>query len=424
MSDKEYVRLEELQKVREKRQTIKQAAGNLGLSIRQTKRLSKRLREEGPKGLISKKLGRPGNHRLPAGLEDLVCGLIQDLYPDFGPTLAHEYLTEKDHVPISVSSVRGIMIKKGLWVSKAHKKKRVFQLRPRRSRQGELIQVDGSDEKWFEDRGPSCTLLNFVDDATSGIMHLRLVKSENVLDYFDATRQYIEKHGRPEAFYPDKHGVFRVNREGALSGTGLTQFGRAMEELDIRLICANTPQAKGRVERRHKDLQDRLIKAMRLQKISTIEEANAFLPSFIEDFNRRFAKAPQDPTNAHRPLLASHSLDRVFSLKETRQLSKNLTLQYKNITYQIITERASYAMRKAVVTVLESRDGTVRIEYKGKSLTAVPYHQVQARTEVISAKEIDAALAQEKKKYRPGPRHPWKSARRGFSTRKVPAYSS
>lgn len=334
MSNKEYVKLEELQKVHEKRQTIKQTANNLGLSIRQVKRLSKRLREEGPKGLISKKVGKPGNHRLPTGLDDLAYGLIQDHYVDFGPTLAHEYLTEKHQLPISVSSVRNIMIKRGLWNNKAHKKKRIFQLRQRRAREGELIQVDGSDEKWLEDRGPRCTLLNFVDDATSGIMHLQFVKSENVLDYFDATRRYIENHGRPGAFYPDKHGVFRVNREGVLSGTGLTQFGRAMQELDIKLICANTPQAKGRVERRHKDLQDRLIKAMRLQKICTIEEANAFLPSFIEDFNRRFAKAPQDPTNAHRPLLASHSLDRIFSLKETRQLSKNLTLQYKNITYQ------------------------------------------------------------------------------------------
>ena len=204
----------------------------------------------------------------------------------------------------------------------------------------------------------------------------------------------------------------------------MTQFGRAMEELDIQLICANTPQAKGRVERRHRDLQDRLIKAMRLQKISTLEEANAFLPLFIEDFNKRFAKAPQDAANAHRPLLATHSLDRIFCLKETRCLSKNLTLQYKNVIYQVITERPSYAMRKAKVCILESKNGAIIIEYRGKPLTAVPYNQMQARVEVVSAKEIQVVL-KEKSKRRPSPRHPWKSARRGFSLdRREPAFCS
>jgi len=368
MSHKELSRLEVLTKMHEKRLKISQVADILGLSIRHVKRLSKALKIEGPKGLISKKTGKVGNHRLPLGLKGLALGLIQDRYADFGPTLAHEYLTEKHAFSISVSSIRNIMIEHGIWSGKAQRKARIFQLRPRRSREGELIQVDGSEHEWFEGRGPYCTLLSYIDDATSKIMHLRFVKSENVLDYFEATQMYLEKYGRPEALYPDKHGVFRVNREGALSGTGMTQFGRAMEELDIQLICANTPQAKGRVERRHRDLQDRLIKAMRLQKISTLEEANAFLPGFVDDFNKRFAKAPQDTANAHRPLLATHSLDRIFCLKETRCLSKNLNLQYKNVIYQIITERPSYAMRKARVTILESKNGSIMIEYQGKPL--------------------------------------------------------
>ena len=423
MSHKELSRLEVLTKMHEKRLKISQVADILGLSIRHVKRLSKALKIEGPKGLISKKIGKVGNHRLPLGLKGLALGLIQDRYADFGPTLAHEYLTEKHAFSISVSSIRNIMIEHGIWSGKAQRKARIFQLRPRRSREGELIQVDGSEHEWFEGRGPYCTLLSYIDDATSKIMHLRFVKSENVLDYFEATQMYLEKYGRPEALYPDKHGVFRVNREGALSGTGMTQFGRAMEELDIQLICANTPQAKGRVERRHRDLQDRLIKAMRLQKISTLEEANAFLPGFVDDFNKRFAKAPQDTANAHRPLLATHSLDRIFCLKETRCLSKNLNLQYKNVIYQIITERPSYAMRKARVTILESKNGSIMIEYQGKPLTAVSYNQMQARAEVVSTKEIQVVLQEKKDKYRPGPRHPWKSARRGFSTqRREPAY--
>jgi hypothetical protein len=188
------------------------------------------------------------------------------------------------------------------------------------------------------------------------------------------------------------------------------------------LICANTPQAKGRVERRHRDLQDRLIKAMRLQKITTLEEANAFLPSFIDDFNRRFAKPPQDSANAHRPLLPEHSLDRIFCLKTARSLSKNLTLQYKNVVYQIISKRETYAMRKAEVTVLESKDGTVTIEYRGKPLIAVPYHQMQARAEEVSSKEIATTLERKKKPYKPGKYHPWKSARRGFSRQRRELY--
>jgi hypothetical protein len=309
------------------------------------------------------------------------------------------------------------MITEEIWTYKQQRKKRIFQLRPRRSQEGQLIQIDGSEHEWFEGRGPYCTLLTFIDDATSKIMYLKFVKSENVFDYLEAAREYIELHGRPAAFYSDKHGVFRVNKEGAVTGTGMTQFGRAMAELDIQLICANTPQAKGRVERRHRDLQDRMIKAMRLQKISTLEEANAFLPSFIDDFNKRFAKPPQSTVNAHRPLLPEHSLDRIFCLKEPRVLSKNLTLQYKNIVYQIISERSTYAMRKAQVVVLESKDGTVKIEYRGKPLLAVSYHQMQARAEEVSAKEIATVLEQQKRPYKPGKYHPWKRDYRLFSAR-------
>ncbi len=419
MSQNELSRLQELRKAHEKRQTIGQAAENLGLSPRQVKRLSKRVKAEGSKGVISRQLGKPSNNQLPAGLKEVALGLIQDHYNDFGPTLAHEYLSEKHGLALSISAVRTLMIQHRIWEGKIKRRLRVFQLRPRKAREGELIQLDGSEHEWLEGRGPYCTLLSFIDDATSKIMFLRFVKSENTLDYFDAMQMYIKTHGRPLALYPDKHGVFRVNREGSLSGSGMTQFARAMQELDIRLICANTPQAKGRVERRHRDLQDRLIKAMRLQKIATLEEANAFLPTFIDDFNKRFAKPPQDATNAHRELLPEHNLGRIFCQKTLRQLSKNLTLQYKGVIYQIITERPSYAMRKVAVEVLETKDGQVMIEYRGKALTAVPYHEMQARVEVVSSKDLITALEDRpEKKHRPSKHHPWKRGGRGFSSRR------
>lgn len=218
------------------------------------------------------------------------------------------------------------MIKNGLWTPKTTRRLNIYPLRLRRSKEGDLIQLDGSEHDWFEGRGPRCTLLVFIDDA-SKTMHLKFVRSENTLDYFIATQEYIERYGRPAAFYTDKYSVFRVNKEGALSGEGKTQYARALEELEIQLICANSPQAKGRVERKNRDFQNRLIKAMRIAMIDDITAANAFLPSFLNKFNQKFAIAPRDPYNAHKPLLPTQNLDKIFCFKTPRKLSKNLTLQ-------------------------------------------------------------------------------------------------
>lgn len=419
MSTKELSRFEILTLVKGKQLKQSKAAKALGISPRQVRRLLRRLSSSGPRGLISKKLGSPSNHRMLPEQENLVLSFLkhEDHY-DFGPTLTHEYLIEAGALKISLSSVRNIMLRNGLWHPKELRKLNVHPLRPRRSQLGELIQLDGSEHDWFEGRGPRCTLLVFIDDATSATLFLKFVKSENTFDYFEATRGYLEKHGRPETFYPDKHGVFRVNQEGALSGDGRTQFGRALDELGIELICANTPQAKGRVERRNQDFQNRLIKAMRIAKICDIEAANAFVPSFLDKFNQKFAKAPKDPLNAHRPLLPTHDLDRIFCLKYKRQLSKNLTLQYNNVIYQVFAHQREYTLRKAEVLVLERKDGTVSVEHRGKALTIIPYHKTQAKAEELSRKELLAKLTEKvaaKKKYRPGRRHPWKIKKRGFS---------
>ncbi len=420
MSFRELTRLEVFTAVKEGRLKQSKGARSLGISPRQFRRLLKRLRVEGPKGIVSRKVGVPGNRRLSQEKKAQILEFFkQEDHRDFGPTLAHEYLIESGAAKFSVSAVRRVMIENGLWHPNEIRELKVHPLRQRRSKMGELIQLDGSEHDWFEGRGPRCTLLVFIDDATSKTMHLKFVKSENTFDYFQATREYIEKHGRPEAFYPDKHSVFRVNHEGALTGDGRTQFGRAMEELDITLICANSPQAKGRVERRNRDFQNRLIKAMRIAKICDIEAANAFLPSFLLKFNQKFAKAPKDPSNAHKPLLPSYNLDKIFCLKANRRLSKNLTLQYDNVIYQVIAPCHEYILRNAEVTVLETKDGVVSIEYRGKQLTAVPHHKMQAQTEVVSAKELIVKLAERKERcrYRPSRRHPWKRGPRGFSNK-------
>ena len=420
MSLKDLKRLKVLTDVKERRLKQGKGAHILGIGIRQFRRLLKEFRAKGPKGVISKKVGAKGHRRLSEIKKDLILDFFRDPdHYDFGPTLTQEYLVESGAPFISVTAVRNAMIEKGVWHPKAIRELNVHPLRPRRSKMGELIQVDGSEHDWFEGRGPRCTLLVFIDDATSKTMLLKFVRSENTFDYFGATREYIENHDRPEAFYPDKHGVFRVNHEGALTGDGRTQFGRALEELDITLICANSPQAKGRVERRNRDFQNRLIKAMRIAKICDIEAANVFLPSFLHKFNQKFAKLPLDPHNAHKPLLPTQNLDRIFCLKETRQLSKNLTLQYNNVIYQVFADKKEYTLRKAKVTVLEARDGSITIECRGKALTTQPYHKMQARTEEVSGKELLtklADIAEAKAKYKPSRKHPWKRGRRGFST--------
>jgi hypothetical protein len=280
---------------------------------------------EGPKGLVSKRVEAQSNNSLSKKLKNKILEFFKDEdHYDCGPTLAFEYLTESSISRFLISSVRNTMIQHGIWHPKEIRKLKVHLLRPRRDKVGELIQLDGSEYDWFEGRGSRCTFLVFIDDATSETLHLKFVKSENIFDYMEATREYIEKHGGPEAYYPDKHDVFRVNHVGALTCAGRTQLGRAMAELDVKLICANTPQAKGRVERRNRDFQNRLIEVMRIAKISNIEAANAFLPSALKKFNQQFAKMPKDPINAHKPILPAHNLDRIFCIKETHQLSNNL----------------------------------------------------------------------------------------------------
>lgn len=414
MSMNELNRVEIIKKVLEKSLNQSEAANILNVSNRQIRRMVRQYKDNGVKGLISKKRGSLSNHKLPAGLKELAIGLIEDNYSDFGPTFAQEKLKEVHGLKISVSTIRALMIEKELWEPKRVKKKRVFQYRERRSRKGELMQMDGSPHDWFEGRAAKCSLIYTVDDATSEIMVARFEPTETREGYFYLMEDHIKTYGRPLALYTDKHGVFKVNHNGAISGDGITQFGRAMKELDIKLIYANTPQAKGRIERMNKTLQDRLVKELRLQKISTPEEANAFLPTFIKAFNRKFAVVPKDPNNAHRELLPEHDLNRIFTIKENRTLTKNLTFQYKNTIYQIQTDREAYVLRKARMVVHEYKDGSIEAFYKGKKILLKTYAQQQKQMNEVDSKQLNTLLdklvktSNAKKKYKPSKKHPWK----------------
>ena len=409
MSDKELTRLDIIHKVCEQLLTQVQASRQLKLSTRQIKRLVAAYRKRGADGLVSKQRGTRGNREHADAFKESVMECVRKEYADFGPTLASEKLRERQQLRVNKETLRQWMMEAGLWKGKRRKANVVHQQRARRSCLGELVQIDGSPHDWFEGRRGSCCLLVFIDDATSRLMQLRFEETETTEGYFRATRSYLKCHGRPVAFYNDKHGVFRVNIREARSGTGETQFGRAMRELGIEDICANSPQAKGRVERANSTLQDRLVKELRLRNISDIETANAFLPEFIEDHNKRFAVEAANPTDAHRKSLpAEQVLDLIFSRQTIRTLSKNLEVSYNNVLYQIKTNGQGYGMRHAKITVSESTDGDVTIIYKNKKLAFEIFDKESKAVKIVTSKEVNAAVDGRCKGHKPKAEHPWK----------------
>jgi transposase len=395
MSDGELTRLEVLRDLDQQRLTTTAAAQLLGLERRQVYRLLKAYRAEGPAGLISKRRGRPSNRRKPEELRIEALSIIRKRYWDFGPTLAAEKLREVHQIALGRETLRLWMIEDGLWLDRKQRRKQVHQPRQRRECVGELVQVDGSEHWWFEDRGPQCTLLVFVDDATSQLLHLEFVESESTFAYFHAARAYLEAWGKPIAFYSDKHGVFRVNHPGALGGDGMTQFGRALHALNIDIICANSSPAKGRVERANKTLQDRLVKELRLAGATTLAEGNALLPAFVADYNARFAKPPANKKDLHRSLHPGDDLDDAFAWKEERTLSRALTLQYDKILFILEpVEQATAAIGKRV-TVVDYPDGRLSIRYRGVELAYRTFDKIQQVDQgaIIENKRLGAALA-------------------------------
>ena len=256
MSRLEIDRMSVLRDLADDRIRVSEAARLMGLGRRQVLRLAKAYRQRGPAALVSNRRGKRSNRSYPTSLRAEVISFIRERYSDFGPTLAAEKLSELHGIRLGRETIRQWMMVAGFWKDRKQRMKPVHQPRNRRECVGELIQIDGSQHWWFETRGPQCTMLVYIDDATSRLMHLQFVESESTFDYFKATRTYLEQHGKPVAFYSDKHGVFRVNRKDAAGGDGMTQFGRALHALNIDIICANSSQAKGRVERAHKTLQD------------------------------------------------------------------------------------------------------------------------------------------------------------------------
>lgn len=395
MSDRDLKRIEVLSEVRTGRRTVAAAAAVLAVSERQAYRLLARYEVDGGSALIHKARGRTSNRSWNEGIRKYAVELVKTRYADFGPTLAAEVLLDKHELRVGRETLRRWMIAEGLWLSRTQR--RTFhQPRLRRESYGELIQIDGSDHRWFEQRGEPCTLLVFIDDATSKLMQLRFVTSESTNSYFEALDGYLTKHGCPTAFYSDKHAVFRVNRPDAKGGSGMTQFGRALAELNIEILCANSSQAKGRVERANRTLQDRLVKELRLADICDMSAGNAFLPKFMEHFNEKFSVSAVKAENMHRRLNVQASrLADILCHRELRHVSQQLSLAYDR--RQIILERSEVADKLAgqYVEVYDFTDRPLEVRWKGHLLPYRVFSKDQrvSHAAIVENKRLGHALA-------------------------------
>lgn len=405
MSVAEINQIEILEKLLRKEIKQKRASQILGLSVRQIQRKLHRYKLHGTKSLAHKSRGRVSNNKVKQVVLDQAINLIKAKYVDFAPTLACEKLSENHQLKLSVERLRQEMAKVGLWKVHTRKRASYHGLRERRACSGELIQIDGSPHDWFEGRAPRCNLSAIIDDATGRIM-LSFSKVETAKDYFKLLKQYFKKYGLPLAIYSDRHSIFKVSTPSNLDyklpikdkenseHIGLTQFGRAMKELGIELIFANSPQAKGRVERLNQTLQDRLVKELRLKNISSIDEANAFCEEFCKGFDLRFTEEPRSGVNMHRKINKRIDLESILCLKEQRILSKNLTLQYENKIYQIKTDKAncSYRLRRSTVTVCDLCDENIVIkDHQGNKLDYYTLKKL-VKNKATSSKELNAEL--------------------------------
>ena len=360
-------RLAVVREVVEGRLRQSEAARRLGLGVRQVKRLARRYRERGAAGLASARRGRPSNNAIGAAVRREVIGLVRDRYPDFGPTFACEKLVEEHGHRLSAETLRGWMIEDGLWEPRPRRAIREHPSRPRRECPGDLVQIDGSPHDWFEGRAPSCTLIVYVDDATSRLLAAGFFAGETTEAYMRTTRAHLAAHGRPVAYYSDRYSVFRVNRRDREGGP--TQFARALRTLDVESIHAGSPQAKGRVERASRTLQDRLVKEMRLRGIDGPEAGNAYLPAFMADYNRRFAVAPRNPADAHRAVLHDErELDLILCEQHARKITRNLSIGFGGDTWQVTGHGKGYRLRGAAVTVCKGFDGSVTVLRDGREL--------------------------------------------------------
>lgn len=416
MSARERDRLKLVAQVELKQLTRRRAAELLGLSERQMGRVLERYRTEGDAGLVHRLRGRRSNRKIGEKLRARVVKRLRTRYAGFGPTLACEQLKERDGLCVSRETVRQWMVEEGLWTVRST---RVHHRawRERRACFGELVQMDTSEHDWFEGRGEKAVLITLIDDATSRVF-MRFYPSDTGAANREMVRDYIRRYGRPRALYTDKASHFVQNQpsdvEEDLAGVeAQTQLGRALSELDIEHIRAHSPQAKGRVERCFGTCQDRLVKLLRLEGISDIASANAYLEqAFIPEWNRRFAQQPREAVDAHRPR-RGFDLDAILSHQARRCVTNDYTVKYKGVRYQIDRESVTGGLRRSRVMVEERLDGTIRLRWRDRYLK----HRALPAAAAVglrppSASAGKARTRREPTGWKPGPDHPWNKPNR------------
>ena len=400
MSVKELRRVSVIRQTMEKQLTQVKAGALLGLTPRHIRRLIERVKQVGDQGLAHRGRGKPSNRQIPEPVKTKALKLYEKQYGDFGPTLAAEKLAECHGITISAETVRGWLRAAG--VDHFTRRKRPHRAwRERRAHVGELIQLDGSHHDWLEGRGPRCVLMAYIDDASSRV-YARLYAYEGTIPAMDSFTRYVMQYGVPLAVYADKHTTYQspappTVAEQLAGVTPTSQFGRALGELGVELIPAHSPQAKGRVERLFKTVQDRLVKELRLAEVSTLEVANQFLEAWLPLYNRRFTVQPAQAADLHRPRPAHRELDRVLCLKTTRRLRNDFTIAHQGRLYQI-----RETIRAPHVLVEEHVDGTMRITHQGRRLG---FHAITSRPVKIAAV---TPVHPPRRPVTPGPDHPWR----------------
>jgi len=411
MKPEEMRRIHIIRTAMEKAITQNEAAVKIGVCERQVRRIVARVRAIGDRGIVHRLRGKKSNRAFGDSVKNKVLELFKDKYSDFGPTLASEKILERDKIKVNDETLRRWLVERNI-PHRERRKRKHRQWRERKERYGEMIQIDGSHHNWFEDRGESCVLMGYIDDAT-GKPYARFYPYEGLMPAMDSFKRYIRKYGIPLSVYLDKHATYKSQGkptiEDELNGTGpLSQFERALEELGVKIIHANSPQAKGRIERLFNTFQDRVVKEMRLNKISNIEKGNRFLGKYLPVYAKRFGVVPAEPEDMHRQIPTGIVLDDVLCRKTERILRNDYTIAHNSQLYQIYNK-----IRAKKVDVIEKLNGSMFVMYKQKRLR---FKLIAARPQ---KQEEQPRMLRLSKSHKPNPNHPWLNYKIRFKNRQL-----
>lgn len=409
MTPKELERYGIIQRLIKKEINGTTASMQMNLTIRQVKNIKAKVLSKGPVGIIHQSRGRISNRIIKPDKLQNIENIVKEKYHDFGPTFASEKLFENHNIEVSAEKLRQIMIAIGLWQPKSKKKQKHYRhWRERKAQYGELLQFDGCYHLWFEDRGQQSCALASIDDATGKIPSIEFTSWEGTINCMTYWKNYIKTHGKPIAIYLDRHSTYKQNHKSVFDDKNcLTQFERVMQELDIKVIHARSPQGKGRIERLFDTLQDRLVKEFRLAEVSNIESANKFTNEiFIEKFNKKFSVFPEKRGDLHRPLseYEKNNLDKIFSVKNFRAVNNDFTIKFEGNWYQLEKSQSVLVRPKENICIEQQLSGQMFITLKGKNLN---YRLLPERPVKIIKMPI-IALTKTKPLWKPPIDHPWR----------------